>query len=214
MPTQTPDNPITQGSYWPVTPGAEFTSKAYGNLSGTDLFFFVTTTQELRVVNFTTDAPGNTSFVLALAARWVGALSMAGVVHVYYADLSGQMWHIPYSILGGPFSAASIPITQVNNFSVTYTPQSTPPAFMMITDDGVFHTLYVNNADDPAFGTPLAPPLIVYNNALAPTVFVTQPTITMHPLDTVNLTVAVQQINQMTDVSEVGFYAVVAPGVS
>lgn len=209
----TPTNPITQGSYWVVTPASNFVSKAYGNLNGADLFFYVSQTNDLCVVNFTTDKPGNTTFVLAAGAKWVGAVSLSNIVHVYYADFAGQMWHIPYQIFGSTSVATTIPVTQVNNFSVTYTPQTTPPAFMLMTDDGVFHTLYVNNASDPTFNLPLAPPLRTYSNALAPAVFVTQPTITMHPSDTVNLTVIVQQINQMNDVSEVGFYAVTAPGV-
>src|SRR5271157_5049387 len=200
MPTQTPNNPITQGSYWPVTPGVEFVSKAYGNLNGTDLFFFITTTQELRVVTFTTNTPGNTSFVLSVGAQWVGVMSFASVVHVYFADLNGQMWHIPYRILGGAFIASQIPITSAVDFSVTYTPQTTPPAFMLLKDDGVFHTLYVNNANDPTFNTLLAPATRVYNNALNPNVFVTLPTVTMHPDDTVNITVICQDINQMNDV--------------
>ena len=210
----TPNNPITQGSYWAVTPGAEFLSKSYGNLNGTDLFFYVSTTLELRVVNFTTDKPGLATFVLAIDARWVGTLSLAGVVHVYYADSGGQMWHIPYRIFGAAQIATAIPITGVVNFSVTSTPQTTPPAYMMLTDDGVYHTLYVNKATDPTFNTLLAPSTRIYNNALSPAVFVTQPTITMHPADTENVTVIVQSVNQNTAVSSVGFYTVEAPGVS
>lgn len=210
----TPNNPITQGTYWVVTPGAEFLSKSYGNLDGTDLFFYVSTTSELRVVNFTTNKPGNSTFVLATDAKWVATISIAGVVLVYYADLTGQMWHIQYRIFGAATAKTQIPVTGVNNFSVTYTPQTTPLAYMMITDDGVYHTLYVNNANDPTFNTLLAPATRVYNNALNPAVFVTLPTVTMHPDDTVNLTISCQSINQHTDISSVGFYTVVAPGVS
>src|SRR5271167_4108201 len=131
----TPTNPITQGSYWVVTPASNFLSKSYGNLNGADLFFYVSQTNELRVVNFTTDKPGNTTFVLAQNANWVGTISLAGIVHVYFADLNGQMWHIPYQIFGSNSTTLTIPITGVNNFSVTSTPQTTPPAYMMLTDD-------------------------------------------------------------------------------
>lgn len=124
---------------------------------------------------------------------------------------NGQMWHIPYQIFGSTSVATALPMTGVVNFSVTYTPQTTPPAYMIMTDDGVFHKLHV--ASDPVFASPLAATQTCYNNALAPAVFVTQPTITMHPSDTKNLTVSVQQINQMNDVSSVGFYTVAAPGV-
>jgi len=210
----TPNNPITQGSYWIVTPAANFLSKAYGNLNGVDLFFYVSQTQQLQVVNFTTSKPGNTTFVLAQNAAWVGTISLSSVVHVYYADLNGQMWHIPYQIFGSNVVPTTIPITGVSNFSVTSTPQTTPPAYMMLTDDGVYHTLYVNKATDPTFNTLLSPAVRIYNNALNPAVFVTQPTVTMHPDDTVNITVIVQSVNQNTAVSSVGFYTVAAPGVS
>jgi hypothetical protein len=124
------------------------------------------------------------------------------------------MWHIPYQIFGLSMIPTSIPITGVVNFSVTHTPQTTPPAYMILTDDGVFHTLYVNNANDPTFNTLLAPATRIYNNALNPSVFITQPTVNMHPLDTQNITVSCQSINQHTAISSVGFYTVVAPGVS
>lgn len=210
----TPNNPITQGSYWVVTPGANFKSKSYGNLNGEDLFFYVSQTNDLSVVNFTTNKPGNTTFVLAAGAIWVGTISLPGIVHVYFADFSGQMWHIPYQILGSNTLPAMIPITGVANFSVTSTPQTTPPAYMLLKDDGVYHTLYVNAATDPTFNTLLAPATRIYNNALNPSVFVTQPTVTMHPDDTTNITVICQDINQNTDVSSVGFYTVAAPGIS
>jgi len=211
----TPNNPITQGSYWVVTPAANFKSKSYGNLNGSDLFFYVSQSNDLCVVNFNTNTPGNTTFVLVPGvAVWVGTISLPGVVHVYYADFGGQMWHIPYQIFGSITPATTIPVTGVNNFSVTSTPQTTPPAYMMLTDDGVFHTLYVNHATDPTFNSLLAPASKIYNNALSPTVFVTEPTVTMHPDDTKNITVICQQIDQHTDISSVGFYTVAAPGVS
>jgi len=208
----TPDNPITPNTYYIVTPASEFVSKAYGDLNGLDLFFYVNETNSLRVVNFNTDVVGRTSYVLAQSAKWVGVLSVTGMIHVYYADITGQLWHIPYQTFSGTFTATMIPISGINNFSVTSTPQTTPPAYMMMTDNGVYHTLYVT-ALDPTFTTLLAPSARVYNNALNPDVFVTQPTITMHPLDTVNLTVSVQSINQHTAISSVGFYTVAAPGV-
>src|SRR5271167_2637710 len=173
MPTQTPNNPITQGSYWVVTPAANFKSKSYGNLNGVDLFFYVSQTNDLCVVNFNTNKPGNTTFVLVAGATWVGTISLPGIIHVYYADFSGQLWHIPYQIFGSNTIPVMIPITNVQNFSVTYTPQTTPPAFMLLKDDGVFHTLYVNHATDPTFNSLLAPATKIYNNALNPTVFVT-----------------------------------------
>lgn len=80
--------------------------------------------------------------------------------------------------------------------------------------DTTYHTLYVNPATDPTFSSPLAPATRIYNNALNTAVFVTFPTVTMHPDDTVNLTVSCQSINQHTAISSVGFYTVAAPGVA
>src|SRR5271170_5331875 len=114
----TPTNPITQGSYWIVTPAANFKSKAYGNLDGADLFFYVSQTNNLCVVNFNTNTPGQTTYVLAANAQWVGTISLSTVVHVYFADFSGQMWHIPYQIFGSNVVPTTIPITGVVNFSV------------------------------------------------------------------------------------------------
>jgi len=207
----TPINPITQGSYWIVTPSANFLSKAYGNLNGVDLFFYVSQTLELCVVNFNTNTPGNTTFVLVTGATWVGTISLAGIVHVYYADLSGQLWYIPYIHFGATIVPKMLGIGSIVTFSVTYTPQSIPPAFMCMTNDGVSHNLFV--ATDPMFEAQISS-IKTYNNSFNTSIYVTNPVIAMHPSDTKNLTVHVQQIVVLSSVSSVGWYVVEVPGLA
>jgi len=208
----TPNNPITQGSYWVVTPAADYISKAYGNLNGSDLFFYVAQgTNELRVVGFSVDVPSNTTYVLALDVKWVGVVSAAGVVHVYYADLNGQMWYIPFVLFGAQVSPQLLSIINVVTFSATYTPQSNPPAFMIMTDDGVHHTLYVST--DPLFGSLLST-METYSNALDLSNYITMPSIAMHPLDTTVLTVICQKVTEPPTSTYVGFYAVTVQGLS
>ncbi len=206
----TPNNPITPDTYFIVTPGSQFISKAYGNLNGTDLFFYVSDTQELRVVNFTTSVVGNTTFVLANAAIWVSVISVTGMVHVYYADLGGQIWYIPYTLFGGSAPATKLNQGSAVTFSCIHTPQSTPPAYIMMIDDGIKHNLFV--AADPKFQAAIST-LVTYNNSFNPHVYVTRPIITMHPSDTNRLTVHTQQITVLTSVSQVGWYVVVIPGL-
>jgi len=206
--------------YFVVTPASQFISKTYATLNGTDLFFYVNETNALSVVNMNsagvTATPGSITYTLSVSAAWTGVVSLTGICNVYFADINGAMWYIPYKTFGGP-PPAPVQLTDLTpepvvTFSVIYTPQTTPPAYMMMTFDGVYHRIYV--ASDPLFETLLAPEQITFNNALAPTFFVTEPNIAMHPLDTVNLTVFCQQLNENTSVVSVGFYGVAAPGVS
>jgi len=214
---------IPLNTYFVVTPSSQFISKAYATLNGTDLFIYVNETNTLSAINMnstvTTASPGSVTYTLAVNAAWTGVVSRPGICNVYYADLNGVVWYIPYKTFGGP-PPTPVQLTnvmppfpaKVTTFSVIYTPQTTPPAYMMMTFDGVYHRIYV--ASDPLFVSLLAPTQITYNNALAPTFFVTEPNISMHPLDTVNLTVFCQQLNENNSVVQVGFYGVAAPGVS
>jgi hypothetical protein len=214
---------IPLDKYFVVTPASQQVSKAYATLNGTDLFFYVTETSNLSVVNMNSTgsnaSPGSVVYTLATSITWVGVVSRPGVCHVYFADVAGLVWYIPYMALGGTPPApvqitnvVPVPDAPISTFSVIYTPQTTPPAYMMMTFDGVYHRIYV--ASDPLFQSLLAPTQITYNNALAPTFFVTEPNISMHPLDTINLTVFVQQLNENNSVVQVGFYGAAAPGVS
>jgi|SRR5579863_1163388 len=206
---------IPLDTYFIVTPGSEFISKSYANLSGTDLFFYVTETNSLRVVNMVSTGgsatPGTTSFSLASGVKWVGTISQAGIVHVYYAIASGQLFYIPYIHFGGAVTPVSLTIGSAVTFSVLHTPQSIPPAYMMMVDDGIHHNLFV--ASDPMFNAILST-LITYNNSFNPLIYVTRPTISMHPADTNRITVHTQQITVLTSVSQTGWYVVQVPGLS
>jgi hypothetical protein len=208
---------IPVNKYFIVTPSSQFISKAYANLNGTDLFFFVNETSNLRVVNMQSGGsgatPGSTIFTLAQVAKWVDVIAMPGVVYVYYADLEGNVWFIPYRNFGGLVPAPTLLTTVLAiTFSTIYTPQSSPLVFQMMIDDGIRHRLYVST--DPTFTTLLAPVLAAYNNSLNTTIYLSQPSIAMHPLDTNRITVTFQETIVANSNTNVGFYEVRVPGVS
>jgi hypothetical protein len=197
--------PIPVDKYFIVTPSSQFISKAYASLNGTDLFFFVNETSNLRVVNMhsgaTTATPGSTIFTLAQEAKWVDVIARPGVVYVYYEDLSGDVWFIPYRNFGGLVTVSTI-----------YTAQSSPPAYMAMVDDGIRHHLYVSQ--QPTFETLLAPSVVTYNNLLDTTIYLSQPSIAMHPSDDDRVTVTFQETIVMSGVTNVGFYEVRVQGVA
>lgn len=208
---------IPVDTYFIVTPGSEFLSKAYVNMNGTDVFFYVTETGALRAVNMnstnTTASPGLISYTLAQGAVWCGAVTVSGLTHVYYADASGNMFHIPYSTLGGQVIVTALSgLASALNFSVIFTPQSSPPVYLLMIDDGIRHNLYVSAT--PTFTTLLAPATVTYNNAISHSVYVSKPTIAMHPLDTTRITVTTESTVIMTSVNNVGFYEVRVPGLN
>jgi hypothetical protein len=208
--------PIPLNKYFIVTPSSQFISKAYATLNGTDLFFFVNDLGNLRVVNMQsgtlTATPGSTIFTLAQMAKWVDVIEASGVVYVYYADPEGNIWYIPYRSFGGLVPVPTLLSTvQAVTFSTIFTPQTSPPAFMMMIDDGVKHQLYT--ASDPLFSELLAPVQLAYNNTLNPAVYITMPSIAMHPTDVTVLTVACQQVTVPPTQTSVGFYAVTVQGV-
>jgi hypothetical protein len=220
-----PTSGIPLNNYWVVTPTSQFTTKAYGNLAGTDLFFYVNDTGALVVVNQNSasvsahppdgaSAPGSITYTLAPAAKWVDCVSVApyGTVHTYYADPSGTIWYIPYSAFPGRASATQVTTVNAVTFSVAHLPNSTPNAFVMIVDDGIRHWLYV--ATDPLFQNLLNPAVAVYNNSLDQSIYVTRPSISMHPNDTTLATVSCHEIIIQTSLSDVGFYEIEIPGVS
>ncbi len=208
---------IPLDQYFIVTPGSEFISKNYATLSGTDLFLYITETGSLRVVNMNSTIsppnaqPGTTTFSLAQNAKWVGSISRPGIVHIYFADTNGQMKYIPYTLLGGSVIVQSLSMASVITFSVTYAPQTTPPAYMIMTDDGINHNLFV--ATDPAFHSVISS-VRTYSNLVNPATYVTRPAIAMHPLDATRITVHCQQFTVLTSVSRVGFYVVKVLGLT
>jgi hypothetical protein len=209
--------PIPVDKYFIVTPSSQFISKAYASLNGTDLFFFVNDLGNLRVVNMqsggSTATPGSTIFTLAQVAKWVDVIARPGVVYVYYEDLSGDVWLIPYRSFGGLVPAPTLmPFVQAVTVSTIYTAQSSPPAYMAMVDDGIRHHLYVSQ--QPTFETLLAPSVVTYNNLLDTTIYLSQPSIAMHPSDDDRVTVTFQETIVMSGVTNVGFYEVRVQGVA
>lgn len=209
---------IPLDTYFIVTPGTEFKSKAYGTLNGTDLFFYITDTGSLRVVNMNSTVssatPGLTSFTLDQHAKWVGGVvSLPGVCHLYYCDQSGTVKYIKYTALGAisPPQFLGIAATVVT-FSVNYAPNCIPAAFIMAIDDGVNHNLYA--ATDPEFQNPTGSPVRIFSNLLDNTHYTVRPAIAVHPDDTKNITIHCQQIKVSDGSSKVGFYVAVIPGVA
>jgi hypothetical protein len=208
---------IPLDTYFVVTPPSQFSSKSYATLNGTDLFVYVNETNELRVVNMNSSAtnatPGTITYTLAQDVKWVRAVSLTGVVHIYYADTSGNLWLIEYRQLGATITSINLTgFATAVTFSAIYTPQTSPPAFIMLVDDGIRHNVYV--ATDSQFLDQLVSPTVVYNNTLSPTIYLSFPSIAMHPQDTTRATVTVEQTIIQTSVTSVGFYEIVVPGLS
>jgi hypothetical protein len=207
---------IPVDTYFVVTPASQFISKAYANLNGTDLFFYVAETNALRVVNMnstgSTAAPGSLTYTLALNAKWVDVIAQSGVVYVYYGDLANNIWCISYRTFGSLPTPVLLTTVPAITFSTIYTGQSSPPVYQLMVDDGVRHRLYV--AHDPLFQTLLVPAQVTYNNTLDTTIYLSQPSIAMHPLDTDRITVTFQQTLVSNSTTSVGFYEVRVPGVA
>jgi hypothetical protein len=212
---------IPVDTYFIVTPGSNVENQPgfYAKLGGTDLFFYITETQALRVVNMnstaTSASPGLISFSLAQGVNWISVITQPGngTVHVYYQNAVGLIFYAPYSVFGGGISfkqVASVP-AGVITFSTLFTNTSTPPSYMLMADDGIRHTLYV--AADPAFQG-LISTTVTYNNSLAPAIFIDRPSIAMHPADTNKITVTCQQTIVLTSVIGVGFYEVKVAGIT
>jgi hypothetical protein len=206
-------------TYFIVTPSSQFIHKAYASLNNTDLFFYITDTGSLRVVNMNSTvsppsaAPGLLTYSLVQGVKWLGVIAQTGVVHVYYSDASGNLFYFPYTNFGGNFPPPiALTITGTVTFSVIYTPQTTPPVYMCIMDDGLRHNLFV--ATDPRFQVQVtSQPTVTYNNTLNTAVYLTMPNIAMHPADTNRATVTFQETVVFTSANNVGFYEVRVPGV-
>ena len=137
-------------------------------------------------------------FVLGFSTVFVALGASASVIGAVLRAYSNEL-----AIVAG--------IGIIVTFSVTYTPQSIPPAFMCMTNDGVSHNLFV--ATDPMFEAQISS-IKTYNNSFNTSIYVTNPVIAMHPSDTKNLTVHVQQIVVLSSVSSVGWYVVEVPGLA
>jgi hypothetical protein len=208
---------IPVDTYFVVTPAAQFISKAYATLNGTDLFFYVNESNALQVINMNSTgsgaSPGSITHTLALGVKWVDVIEALGVVYVYYADFAGNVRYIPYRNFGGLVPTPVLLSTALAvTFSTIFTPQSNPPVFLMMIDDGVAHRLYISTDSD--FSTLLVPVQVTYNNALDTSEYLTMPSIAMHLLDTTVLTVIFQRVTEPPTSTYVGFYAVTVQGLS
>jgi hypothetical protein len=175
-----------------------------------DYFFYITDNGDLNVQTF----GGGQSYTLAVNVRWVDVIPASDRIHVYFSDRTTSMvLYLAFEHFGaGSLTPTS---TSINGafltFSVNYAANSTPPAYLLLLNDGVNHNLYV--ATDPTFQTILASRR-VYSNIVDLVHYTTQPTISMHPEDTDVATINVQQIRLSDGHSKVGFYVVKIPGVA
>src|SRR5271155_4567790 len=119
--------PVDQ--YFIITPSSNVQNMpgAYATLGVTDLFFYITETGSLRVVNMNSSGsnavPGLISYALAQNVKWMDVITMPGngVVQIYYADTSGVIWYAPYVTLGSTVMFQSLSsITTAITFSTIY----------------------------------------------------------------------------------------------
>jgi hypothetical protein len=212
--------PILQDHYFdPTAVGSNLTARGYGNLAGADVFFYISTTNELRVKqnNSTTLSGLSTIQILVTGVQWLSVIQQPpqGVVHLYWSTMAGVMFYAPYTArnFSEPIAPVSLPFSTAYTFSTTFAANGTPPAYCMLIDDGTKHTLYTSAV--PTFATLLGTQ-VVYNNATNPAVYVNKPVLAVHPLDTNVATVNVQyiQLPSPPGVQKVGFYVTFLPGVA
>lgn len=202
---------IPLDQYFSIAPETDVLATGYAHLAGSDLFFYVSTTHELRVVPF---GSVFTNYVtLAIGVMYCDVVWLTNVAHVYYVDLNGAVWHFQYDQYG----IVRHPITQVSGIpianttiSVIYQPHTTPQVYVMMLDDGTTH--WVITSLVPDFSV-IATQLAVFHNAFDQNYFSFAPKIAVHPNDTVNLTVVVDQVILANSQRQVGFYVTQIPGV-
>jgi hypothetical protein len=199
---------IPPNEYFTIDPSSNFLSKAHGVLASQELFFYVSDLGDLRVRAF----EGQVSYVIAQGVRWASAITATSEVQLYYSDMGGNIFFIPYFHFGsGTLTPVAIGIGNSLTFDVQYLAQTDPPVYSMVVDDGIRHTLY--SANDPGF-TSIRGSSVIFNNALDSAHYVTRPRIAMHPQDTSEITVHCQTILVHTSASSTGFYVATVPGVA
>lgn len=185
-----------------------FISRVYANLQGVDLFFYISVTNELRAKRV-----DNPNFhLLATGVTWVSTIPAADKVHLYYSDMLGTVYYAPFQnqnfVTGLNFTATGIGSAQ--NFSTVYAANATPPVYVMVVDDGVYHNLVV--ADDPAFSS-IRTSTQVFDNVIDSDYYVTLPVAAIHPEDTNRITINCEKLKRADNTTQVGFYVVKIPGV-
>src|SRR5271157_3465320 len=210
--------PIPLNNYFdPTAVGSNLGPRGYGNLAGADVFFYVSTTNEIRVkqANATVTSGQSTIQILVTGVKWLSVIQQPpqGVVHLYWSDLSGNMFYAPYTAQNfiQPVVPQSLPFSTQFTFSTTLAPHGSPAAYCMLVDDGIRHTLYtsINPNFSPVLGS-----AIVYNNTFNDAIYVNMPVLAVHPQDTNIATVNTQVTKLPTPpgVPSVGFYVCTLPG--
>jgi hypothetical protein len=199
---------IPLDQFFSVAPETNFLACGYANLGGVDLLFYVSTTNELRVQAF-----GSTNFTtLIVGCTWVDVVSVGTVAHVYFINMTGQVFHFQYDGLG----PVRHPVTIINGIptavtiSAIFAHTSTPNVYILMLDDGQTHWLFTSAVET---FTPIINTLAVYSNLIDPAHFASKPTIKMHPGDTHRATVIIQRLLIASQQNTVGFYVVPIPGV-
>jgi hypothetical protein len=213
--------PILQDHYFdPTAVGSNLGARGYGNLAGADVFFYISTSSELRVKQANSSTLSGLSTIQILVTggvQWLSVIQQPpqGVVHLYWTNTNGAMFYAPYTArnFSEPISPVSLPFSTAYTFSTTYAQHGTPPAYCMLVDDGTRHTLYTSATPD--FSTLLGTQ-VVYNNNTNLAVYINKPVIAVHPLDTNVATVIVQHVDLPSPpgIQKVGFYVTFLPGVS
>jgi hypothetical protein len=200
---------IPSNTYFTETPATNFKSKAVATLNGVDYVFYIAGNNDLLVKVF----GGVISYQLAVNARWVDTIQGTDRIHLYYTLRSDDLVrYLPFQHFGsGDLNPVATSISGASTtFSVNFAPNTVPPAYLLILNDGVNHDLFVSG--DPDFSTIIGSKR-TYSNALDHTFYVTRPTIAIHPQDTNIVTIHTQRIKIFDSTSKVGFYVVQIPGV-
>jgi hypothetical protein len=210
--------PIPQDQYFdPTAVGSNFGARGYANLAGNDVFFYISTTNELRAKATSAAATQGLSTVqiLMIGVQWLAVIQQPpqGIAHLYFSMLDGSIHYAAYTAanFSTPIVPSPVGLLSSFTFSACLCPNSTPPVYALMVDDGVRHTLYTSV--NPSF-SPILGVNTVFNNSIDPTVYVNQPVVAIHPLDTDIVTVNCLHTIVMTSVQKVGFYVAKLPGVA
>jgi hypothetical protein len=209
--------PIPQDQYFdPTAVGSNFGARGYANLAGSDVFFYISTTNELRAKATSAAATQGlaTVQILQIGVQWLAVIQQPpqGIAHLYFSNMQGNMFYASYTAanFNTPIAPVSLGLFGNFTFSATLCPNSVPSVFALLIDDGTRHTLYTSVS--PQF-SPILGSNVVFNNSLNPSIYVNQPVVAIHPLDTDIVTVNCLHTVLSNDVQTVGFYVAKLPGV-
>ncbi len=189
--------------------GDSFLARAYANLLGNDLFFYVSTTNEFRVKN----AANNSIVTLVPGVRWMCLIQASGLVHLYYSLLNGVIYYAPFTTANyvAPLVATVTGLSSPATFSACYAPTSTPTCSARGVDYGRRHPGYTSSSPDMRS---LLGKIQTYNNNVSQAYLVNEPVMAIHANDTNAVTINVMRTTVSNGYQQVGFYVVQLPGVS